>query len=161
MQLRWDPTVGAGAILQAAIVLGGFIIAYSGFTTGTNLRLLTIEQKATENQTILIEKLNEVKTEATNREAAQVKANSDLRTELSGAIKENSVLTQQLKTTLDQTLPRYDEKFTNLFSMLAGQSQRMDGFDKWRDETGQKVYQFDQFRAKVESASPGPPKRGG
>lgn len=164
MQLRWDPTVGAGAVLQAItviIVIGGAVMAYSAFTTSTNLRLITIEQKAADNQAQLLEKIGEVRTEAANREAASVKANADLRTELSNAIKENSTLTTQLKTTLDQKLPTYDEKFSNLFSLFAGLSSRMDGFDKWQIDTGQKVYQFDQFRAKVESASPGPAKRGG
>lgn len=164
LSLRWDGTINAGAILQAitvTIVIGGGIMAYSAFTTATNLRLTQNEKTAADNQAAILEKFSEAKTEAANRDAAWTKSLTDLRTDLSSQQQQTASNVAQLQRTIDQTLPRLEDWRTQMTSQIADIYARLKSTEDGQEKLDRRTFDLEQFKSKVESGSPSTRRTGG
>lgn len=164
MKLRWDGTINAGAILQALtvlIVIGGGFMAYSAFTTATTIELANINKKVDANQAALLEKFTEAKTEATSRDIANAKSLGDMKTELSTQQQTTAANVAQLQRTIDQTLPRVEDRITGLVGQIADIYARLKSTEDDQNKLDQRTFVLEQFKVKVESASPGASRRTG
>jgi hypothetical protein len=163
-KLRWDPTIGAGAILQAitvVIVIGGGFMAYSAFTTATTIKLENINTKVDNNQTALLEKFAEAKEEDNKRDVAGAKALADMKAELSTQQQQTAANVAQLQRTIDQTLPRVEDRITALVGQISDIYARLKITEDDQDKLDRRTFELEQFKTKVESASPGAARRTG
>jgi hypothetical protein len=157
MKLRWDGTINAGSIMQALtviVVFCGAVMAYSAFTTGTTIELANINKKIDANQGALLEKIGEIRAEATGRDTTQTKALADMKTDLTASQQQTAANVAQLQRTIDQTIPRFEDRFTTMVGQFADVFARLKGVEDEQDKTGNRLFVLEQFKTKVESASP-------
>lgn len=172
ISLRWDPTVGAGAVIQVCTVVGTMAVAVavilmniSSTQTKYELGQARIEQTMKQNQD------DNVARDNTNQQA-NVKAIADLKTdmfqkmaedkaeqarsngELSGSLKEQAAKVTQLQSTMDQTVPRSEDRFASIIARLAGYDTRWSEADQFKIDTKSQLFILNQFKAQVENASP-------
>lgn len=161
--MRWNPEVNPGHLMQVVTVIGAAIVLISTWSsdkTKTELTLDRIETQMVENQKVVTDKIDGVRTDM-NIKITDVKTDQARNYgELTGSQKETAALVTQMQRTLDQTLPRFEDRFTNIMGMVQTVQAQVNELMKWKTEADGKINGFGQFQTRIESASPSS-KRGG
>lgn len=164
ISLRWDPTVGAGAVIQVGTVAVAVVVMLMNFSSSqTEAKIgrdkqdanqTRLEKIMTDNQAVNLKAVSDLKADMFQKMAEDKAEQARSNGELAGSLKETSAKVTQLQSTNDQTLPRYEDRFTSILARLAGYDARWSDIDQFKIDTKGQLFILNQFKVQVENASP-------